>query len=498
MGTLPDGFGLVLDRSVRRFRGGTVLTGGHPGRVVTLTDRGAAALDHLVAGGTPDPATAEVAGRLVASGMAHPRHPARGDREERAVTVVVPVRDRPAALDRCLSSIGRGLPVVVVDDGSRDPGATRAVCAAHGARLVVRGVNGGPGAARNHALEVVDTELVAFVDSDCTVGPGWLDGLVWLFDDPGIAAVAPRVRPPAPSVGGGTRAIDRFARAHSPLDLGPDESEVGPTRAVRYVPTAALVARRDAVAAAGGFEDGLRVGEDVDLVWRLVEAGWRIRYQPSVTVTHTEPDRWRALLARRFRYGTSAGPLAARHPGRLAPVELRPWPTVAVAASLAGRPRTAAGAVAAQAGLLSRTVRPLGIPPLQAWAWSAQGAGWTMVGIGRAATMLATPVLVVAASTGRRGVRAALALALVPPVVEWVRRRPDLDLPRWVAASVADDFAYGAGVWFGCLRARSFGPVLPAVGGRRSGGHDPGRRLTGHRATTTLPVCSEATTAAAR
>ena len=40
---------------------------------------------------------------------------------------------------------------------------------------------------------------------------------------------------------------------------------------------------------ASGFDADLRVGEDVDLVWRLVDAGWSVRYQPSVTVFHREP-----------------------------------------------------------------------------------------------------------------------------------------------------------------------------------------------------------------
>ncbi|HEY5109904.1 MAG TPA: glycosyltransferase family 2 protein, partial [Acidimicrobiales bacterium] len=259
------------------------------------------------------------------------------------------------------------------------------------------------------------------------------------------------------------RAVHRFGLSHSPLDLGPDEGEVGPDRAVRYVPTAALVVRRAAVRAVGGFDPALRVGEDVDLVWRLVDAGWRIRYDPSVEVSHAEPDRWRDLLDRRLRYGTSAAPLAARHPGRLAPVELRPRATVAALALLAGRPVAAAVAVASAAVPLARTVRPLGIPAAQAWRWSAGGVGWTVMGLGRAATMLAAPGLVALAATGRRGRRAAVVLVLVPPVVEWVRRRPDLDLPRWVAASVADDAAYGTGVWIGSLRARTTAPLLPNV-----------------------------------
>ena len=53
-------------------------------------------------------------------------------------------------------------------------------------------------------------------------------------------------------------------------------------------------------------------------------------------------------------------------------------------------------------------------------------------------------------------------LVLVPPTVEWWRRRPGLDPIRWSVASIVDDVAYGAGVWAGCLRARSLAPLIPS------------------------------------
>ena len=57
----------------------------------------------------------------------------------------------------------------------------------------------------------------------------------------------------------------------------------------------------------------------------------------------------------------------------------------------------------------------------------------------------------------------AAVLVLAPAAVEWWRRRPDLDPIRWTLASIADDVAYGAGVWAGCLRWRSFGPLVPTI-----------------------------------
>jgi mycofactocin system glycosyltransferase len=381
--------------------------------------------------------------------------------------VVIPTLDRSRSLDRCLTALGPDAAAVVIDDGSADPDEVATVCRRHGARLVVRSDNGGPGVARNDGLAAVDSELVAFVDSDCTVTEGWLDPLLPLFDDPAVAAVAPRLRPaPDPDPGPAT-VCRRYAEARSPLDMGADPSEVGPDRAVRYVPTAALVVRRAAVV--DGFDPGLRVGEDVDLVWRLLAEGWRIRYQPSATVHHREPSTWAALLRRRFRYGTSAAPLADRHPGRLAPVELRPWPTLAVGALLAGRSGTALAAVVASGARMATTLGPRGVPPGRSLLWGVSGAGWTLVGLGRAVTMLASPLALVAAGRSRRWAAAVAVLVVSPPMVEWWQRRPALDPLRWTVASVADDMAYGAGVWSGCLATRSLRPLLPTL--RLSGGH---------------------------
>ena len=64
---------------------------------------------------------------------------------------------------------------------------------------------------------------------------------------------------------------------------------------VAYVPTAALLVRRAALG--DGFDESLRNGEDVDLVWRLIEAGWRVRYEPAVQVGTASPPPGRPCCA---------------------------------------------------------------------------------------------------------------------------------------------------------------------------------------------------------
>ena len=136
--------------------------------------------------------------------------------------------------------------MVVVDDGSRQAGEIADLCRRHGATLIRRPRSGGPGPARNDGLAQVSTGLVAFVDSDCEAGPEWITSLAAHFADPLVAAVAPRVRPIT-----GPGSAGRYLAARAPLDMGPQEGRVLPLTRLSYVPTAALLVRRSALAAAG-------------------------------------------------------------------------------------------------------------------------------------------------------------------------------------------------------------------------------------------------------
>jgi mycofactocin system glycosyltransferase len=497
---LPIGTTVHLEDDTQEIAPG-VLFGGSPARVMRLSPAGVTALAELRAGPVTSAAGAVLARRLTDTGLAQPRVPRPSFRQEGpvaalpavddpavepavdkpavepaadkpsaaepggpTVTVVVPVRDRSAELDRCLAAAGRRYPVVVVDDGSADPAALAAVCAANGAGLIRREVNGGPAAARNTGLRAVTTEFVAFLDSDCVPAADWIADLAGHFADPLVAAVAPRIVA-APSAGSTTA-------GRSVLDLGDRPARVAPMTRVAYVPTAALLVRRAALG--DGFDEALRYGEDVDLVWRLVAAGWRVRYDPGVRIGHAEPASRPELLHRRFEYGRSAAPLTRRHPGAVAPLVLQPWPTITMAALLARRPVTAAAAFGLSTALLAGRLRDNGLPASGLAKPMANGVRQTWLGTGRWCGQFAAPVLLAAvARPGGRtartrwGRRLAVASLLAgPPLTEWAAQSDAGGRPgpvRFTARALADQAAYGAGVYAGCLRERMISPLLPAV-----------------------------------
>lgn len=465
-GPLPAGIAVVLDHHVRRLAGGRVLIGGSPTRLLRLTAAGATLLDTWIAGAPPrGEAARALARRLVDAGIAHPR-PAPAPLRTDDVTVVVPVRDREAQLDRCLAALGAGGgTVVVVDDGSRDATAIARVARRHDARLVRREASRGAAAARNAGLAHCTTPFVAFVDSDCLASPGWLAELLPHMADPRVAAVAPRIvaAPTARDTW-----IARFEAERSPLDMGPREGPVAPLSRLPYVPTAALLARRSATGA--GFDAAMPIGEDIDLVWRLIRSGWTVRYDPSVTVAHDHRVTFVPWLQRRFVYGTSAAALAVRHPGAIPAAVLTPFGVAFWSLVAMRRPGSALASGALAAWLLSRRLGAARLSPAESLRLSTVGLGWSGWSLAVALTRTWLPVTAVLALRSRRARRLLLLGSVLPRAVELRATAPRLALLPALAASVADDVAYAAGVWTGCLRNRTLGPLRAQIVSRRSSG----------------------------
>lgn len=471
--TLPPDFGFALAERVRVCDDGAQLVA--DARAVRLSPMARSMVAQAPLSVRDDPLANRLARLLLDRGLVEPWWPGPPprDRDVADVTLVVPTRDRAAAVARLLRALPPHLPVVVVDDGSHDPEALAEVAAEHGARLVRHSRNRGPAAARNTGLRAVATPYVAFCDSDVRPEPGWLGTLRRHLDDPAVAVVAPRVRGRMP--GSGDSWLERYEQARSSLDLGPTPAAVRIHGPVAYLPSAFLLVRRAALAdpaVGGGFDEHLRAGEDVDLVWRLLGAGWRVRYEPAAEVRHDHRTRLAPWLARKAFYGTSAAPLAARHPGAVAPVVLTPA-TAAVSVALLAQRRWSAPAVAAVlAGVTvagARRLRGSRRPVATAGTLALEGAVASWWQTAHALTRHHWPLAVAWALRSQRGRRALAVAAVAEALADRGRVRPRLDPVRYAVAHRLDDLAYGAGVWWGALRHRSPRALLPVLRRRRQG-----------------------------
>jgi mycofactocin glycosyltransferase len=403
--------------------------------------------------------------QLVAKGFMERLHDKEAEAAELpTISVVIPVKDRAVELSRCLASIARidypreMLQVIVVDDGSSDDSPH--VARQAGALVVPSGGTGrGPAAARNAGARAATGDLLAFIDSDCTASTGWLVELVPSFVDPKTAAVGGQVDGMCTD-----GAVDRYEAVMSSLSLGGRERSGGTGDDTFYLPSCNLLVRRTLFLGVGGFEDSMHVGEDVDLTWRLRDAGWTITYLPAGRVLHEHRSTIRSFMSRRFDYGTSEGTLQLLHPQRhkrmviptllaiiLALCTAAPftgwWPLVAAAALLG------ADVVAVRVRLRRRGL-PIGMPALAAGRLRALGS----------------LVYYLSYHLVRYYASLLILLALIMPQfwvlfvgvlgcaagVDHAVRKPQLSFVRFAGIYLLEQVAYGAGVFLGCLRGRTF------------------------------------------
>jgi mycofactocin system glycosyltransferase len=469
---LPTGRPVALDERVRMWRDASVVLGGAPWGIQRIAPAARPFLRRLKVAGSaglaPSPGVEHaVVDILIARGIVHPL-PTQGPVPDGLVDVVIPAYRRPDLLDACLVALRASTPqvrIVVVDDAS--PGeAVGDVARSHGVILIRHPRNRGPAAARNTGLAAANAPIVAFVDADCAVTPGWLDPLVGHFDDPRVAAVAPRIRPRSNRTG----PLPRYELTRSALDMGPRPELVAKGAPLGYLPSAALLVRRNALEHLG-FDEELRVGEDVDLVWRLTDSGSLVRYEPASVVTHEMRPRFIDWAGRHFDYGTSAAELDRRHPRRLAPARLSAW-NLAIGLLVAGRRPSrglslaaALGVVGLSTGLLARKLRASAVSPAVAPVVVGKGLVAEAAAIGHLLRREWWPLgwLALAAAPRSRIARFAAAAMLVPIAREWFTRRPAVDPMRYLALRLTEDAAYGSGVIVSAIRRMRPGVLVPMV-----------------------------------
>jgi mycofactocin glycosyltransferase len=348
-----------------------------------------------------------------------------------------------------------GYRVVVVDDGSRDSDAVVRCAHEHGASVERIRENQGPGHARNVGASVTTAKYLWFVDVDVSLPDAdrVARHLENAFNDPLVAAVAPRVRG-----ADGASWREHFECHFGPLDMGSHSALVVPGGVVAYVPSACLMVRRDAFG--DGFDTTLRVGEDVDFVWRLHDRGWLVRYDATVEVAHPPRSSWREWWHQRTSYGASSAELATRHGRRLAPIRADSWTLVAWASLLVGRPALGARVVSGARRHAREKFFPSEEHPDvvadQVVTRNMVRAGGPLA---RATVRTFGVALLLCALHPRLRARA-LGLFLIGSAWRW---RHEQFHPTDVPFALADDLAYGTGVITGAWRARSWQSLTPDI-----------------------------------
>jgi GT2 family glycosyltransferase len=196
--------------------------------------------------------------------------------------------------------------VLVIDDGSTD--STAAVAQGFAGVRVISTENGGLSRARNVGLEAASGEIVAYLDDDARPEPSWLTHLARaIVLGPYGAAGGPNLAP----AGDGVVAD---CVAHAPG--GPTHVLLS-DREAEHVPGCNMAFREEALRRVGGFDETFRIaGDDVDVCWRLQEAGETIGFAPAAVVWHHCRSTLRRYLRQQYQYGRAEALLERKWPER--------------------------------------------------------------------------------------------------------------------------------------------------------------------------------------
>lgn len=192
--------------------------------------------------------------------------------------MVVPTRDRPEALRRCLAALDDqsvAVEVVVASDAYGD----------------------GPAAARNAGASRARGDIVLFTDDDCTAELDWAATLSAACPEGGAAA------------GETVNAVERdpFAAASQLLTSELQRASLRPDGTLGFAPTSNLAVARELLDRVP-FDESFptAAGEDREWCARLTAAGVKLRYEPEAVVRHRQELGLRGFWRQQFRYGRGA------------------------------------------------------------------------------------------------------------------------------------------------------------------------------------------------
>jgi GT2 family glycosyltransferase len=236
---------------------------------------------------------------------------------------IVPVFNRPEELAELLTSLAgqsdKRFAITVVEDGSTRPSKEVVDSFSHQMKvLYLSKSNSGPGPSRNYGCLHSDGDFFVFVDSDCVLPSQYVETV--------LTALAAH---PAHAYGGPDAAHESFSPLQKAINhvmtsfLTTGGIRGGSERVAKFMPRSFNMGFSRAVfQQTGGFPEvrfapAKAAGEDLDLSYSILEAGFQVIRIPEAFVWHKRRTNWSQFRRQVFNFGYARITVSKRHPGTL-------------------------------------------------------------------------------------------------------------------------------------------------------------------------------------
>lgn len=232
-------------------------------------------------------------------------------KEERTVmvSVIIATRDRSAVLKQCLQHLMAQESVfreIIIVDNSVDQQSTLTVVERFSGAVYLRAdpAKRNPAIMRNMGIHASRGDILAFIDDDTLVEPGWLQALVDVFAEPQVGGVTGRVvEADAPEVC--TNEIGRFStRGEITMNFNNTISHSVP---VDFLYGCNMAVRRSVLDRFGYYDQwyGI-VYEEQDLSFRISRAGFQLVFVPGMVGRHLKAPRPSGVTHRSGEFDTGS------------------------------------------------------------------------------------------------------------------------------------------------------------------------------------------------
>jgi len=209
------------------------------------------------------------------------------------VSIIIPAYNSEQTIAKCLDAATSleqpgDVEIIVVNDGSRDK--TGEIASSFSGVQVINVPNGGGSRAINIGIKAAHHEILVSLDADAMLEKDWLKKIVPYFSEPDVAAVAGYAVTGNKSLVGKLMGYDVELR----LDRAADYTDHLYTMNTAY--------RRQVLLEIGMFDEGLKIGYDVDISRRLIARGYRLILNKDAKCTHYWRDDLEGYFKQQYNY----------------------------------------------------------------------------------------------------------------------------------------------------------------------------------------------------